>query len=241
MPSPNIFFSGGGNSKQSGILDRVFARTVGRSGRILYIPIAMPLTNRTYGQCFDWFTKTASKQGLTKVDMWTDLSGRSLPELNKYQAVYIGGGNTFYLMDSIRRTGFYKQLKAYIKGGGIVYGGSAGAIVLGKDIRTAQFGNFSDKNNVGLKNLEGFDLLNGLSIKCHYKSDNDTQIMKHLKHKKTNVLALPEETGVQLSGKNVKIIGYKDAYLFTNGKKIRLTKNSEFDIFRAANRLFTQK
>ncbi|MCL5874529.1 MAG: hypothetical protein M1161_04230 [Candidatus Thermoplasmatota archaeon] len=36
-------------------------------------------------------------------------------------------------------------------------GGSAGAIILGKDIGTAYFGGDADKNEVGLKDLKGLD------------------------------------------------------------------------------------
>ena len=40
-------------------------------GRILYIPVAMPETSHTYGECFDWIRKALN---FNKIDMWIDLS-----------------------------------------------------------------------------------------------------------------------------------------------------------------------
>ena len=58
--------------------------------------------------------------------MWTDLSDRKYEDLAKYSAVFIGGGNTFHLLDLMRKTGFDRLLTRYIKSNKPVHGGSAG-------------------------------------------------------------------------------------------------------------------
>ena len=47
----------------------------------------------------------------------------------------------------------------------ILNGGSAGAIIFGRDLDSC---NTDDKNEVGLKDNTGFNMLKGYSLLCHY-------------------------------------------------------------------------
>ena len=51
--------------------------------------------------------------------------------------------------------------------GGVVYGGSAGAIVLGANISTCAH---MDHNDVGITDMHGLDLLDGHAVWCHYQA-----------------------------------------------------------------------
>ncbi|MBM7703632.1 peptidase E [Bacillus iocasae] len=46
--------------------------------------------------------------------MWTNLESKSLSDLSQFSSIYIGGGNTFHLLNILRKTGFDELLKAYI-------------------------------------------------------------------------------------------------------------------------------
>ncbi len=217
----HLFLSGGGGRKDSRLLDRAFAKKVKKGKRILYIPIAMPEKQHTFGSCFEWIRGTLKPFGITKIDMWTDLSGRNYKALKQYDAVYIGGGNTFYLLKTIRDSGFDKLLLRYLKDGGVYYGGSAGAIITGKDIGTSYVGGASDKNIVGLKNLRGLNLVNGYSIVCHYAEKYDKGAKSYIKRYRANMLCLPEETGLYVSDGKIKVMGTKKVAVFTrSGKRI---------------------
>jgi dipeptidase E len=229
-----LFVSGGGDAQQSRLLDALFAKRIGKNGRVLYIPIAMPVKEHSYGACYDWMTITLSRHGLLRADMWTDVNYRRLEDLHGYDAIYIGGGNAFSLLDVFRRTGFAPMLQKYIARGGIVYGGSAGAIILGKNIATARFGNKSDSNLVKLRNLRGLNLFGGFSLKCHYTEDIDNEIFRYVAQTGIPTIALPEETGLHLQDGEAVVVGYCDAYLFARdnkltlkiGKALRISKNS---------------
>lgn len=86
-------------------------------------------------------------------------------DFNKYSLIYIGGGNTYKLLKGIKTTHTYDKLKEYIKNDGIVYGSSAGAVIFGKDINIIEV---MDDNNVEIKDTNGFDYLNGISLFVHY-------------------------------------------------------------------------
>ena len=113
----------------------------------------------------------------------------SLEELSNYSGIYIGGGNTYKLLKIFKETGFDKLLKNYQE---IIFGGSAGVIVLGKSIDTCSFGEVRDENTVNLEDTKGLDLLNGFSAKAHYKERKDELIINFVKKFKSNVLALKE-------------------------------------------------
>ena len=52
----------------------------------------------------------------------------SIEDLNSYDAVYVCGGKTSYLVDRINEIGFKKVIDVYINNGGIYIGVSAGSV-----------------------------------------------------------------------------------------------------------------
>ena len=197
-----LLLSGGGEPEQVKWLDEYFANYVGE-GKILYIPVAMDKI--PYDDCENWFRETYAKYKLYNIDVCIDL--KKSPNLNEYKAVFIGGGNTFKLLKEVKESNFDRVLKEYLNNGGFVYGGSAGAIIFGKTIKTASH---ADKNLVGLKDLNGLNLLNGYDVWCHYNEKND--INNVLKLEKATIV-LYEESGILFNGKEFTTIG-KDYLIF---------------------------
>lgn len=218
-----LFLSGGGHANKTKKLDRLFEANIPAGKPLLYIPIAMPQKIFTFGQCYDWIKVVFPGM---QIDMWTDLSGRKAGDLSSYAAVYFGGGNTYYLLDHTRETKFDKPLKRYYRSGGMIYGGSAGAIIMGKDIHTAGFGGDADRNEVGLKELDGLNLVNGYSVQCHYTAADDKELMNYSKKFKVSVIALPDDTGLVVNGKSMKVIGESNAVVFTKSSKVVYIPNS---------------
>ena len=151
MKDNRIYLSGGGNEKQSFPLDKFFFDTFSKNGSFLYIPVALR-GNRLYSTAHLWMKKMLELHNRRNIQFETtdDLSKYQLKDLKKFDAIYIGGGNTWNLIQEIRDSGLFQELILYIKDGGVVYGGSAGAIVLGKYIDT-----HNDKNKINLKDTSG--------------------------------------------------------------------------------------
>lgn len=221
-----LFLSGGGHANKTKKLDKLFEKSMPKNKRLLYIPVAMPKEYLSYSECFDWIVKVYPNLGYKMIDVWADLNNRKWEMLLQYGAVYFGGGNTFYLLQHLRKSSFDKFLLKYVKHGGIVYGGSAGAIILGHDIKTASFGSDADENKVKLKELKGFNIVNGYSIQCHYTQNDDKEIFEYVKDNKVNVIGLPDETGLYVNGKIIQVIGDSNAVVFTNDSKIEYKQNS---------------
>jgi dipeptidase E len=130
-----IALAGGGGAEDSRLLDETFAFWIGPRAQMLYLPIALRGI-RSFESCFEWIMGTLAPLGITHIIMWTDLAEHKANELQAFDAIYVGGGNTYSLMAELIHSSFHQHLRTYAYQGGIIYGGSAGAVVLGKDIRT---------------------------------------------------------------------------------------------------------
>lgn len=206
-----VILCGGGDEITSLESHKLFYNELLRSKKILYIPVAILSKKHTPESCYSWFAKAFIKYTPIKIDMVTTLANVNQSNLNTYDGIYIGGGNTFKLLKEFYDTGFIQLLSNYLKGNGVVYGGSAGAIIFGKNIKTARY---SDANDVGLKNTEGFNILCNYSIWCHY-SKNDKPNIAELLSEGEKIIAIEENSAIYLKETEIIKIG-QGIHLFTS-------------------------
>lgn len=224
--SGRLFLSGGEKEDKSYAIDEMFLKKI---KKILYIPIAWP--NEDFKSCKKWFSSNvlkAHKNENTKIKMLTDLNKPI--KINDYGAVFIGGGNTFKLLKKIKESGFDKKLAKYYRSGGTIYGGSAGAIIFGKDISTASMCKDADVNEVKLKNTSGMNLVKGYDVQCHFE---DNQIKKHkeyIKKSKRNIICIPGRSCLLIEGNKIKGIGLKPITIITKTKTNKFNPNSEIKL-----------
>ncbi|MDE7178974.1 MAG: Type 1 glutamine amidotransferase-like domain-containing protein [Lachnospiraceae bacterium] len=69
------------------------------------------------------------------------------------------------LLLGLKQSDAFQKIKEYILNDGIVIGGSAGAVIFGKDIDIISS---MDSNDVNLTDTAGFNVLSGISIFPHY-------------------------------------------------------------------------
>lgn len=85
---------------------------------------------------------------------------KDLSDLPVYDIYYVCGGNTFYILDRLRKTHLDKRLLEEIKNGKFYIGVSAGSIIVGPNIQTAGVsGEAGDENDIHLEDLSGFNLV----------------------------------------------------------------------------------
>jgi len=205
-----IILAGGGGADDSLPLDKVFSDWIRPEGRMLYLPIALR-DIRTFESCFEWITSTFAPLGIMDITMWTSLTDHQGSELDEFDGVYIGGGNTFSLLKELQESGFDQHLKNYAGSGRPIYGGSAGAVVLGRDILTVTH---MDKNNVGLKQTMGLNLAQGYAIWPHYTDADNDLIRSYIEQYNFPVLAISERSGVVVDGDQLHDKGFQLAHRF---------------------------
>lgn len=202
-----LFLSGGGGAEDSILLDKKFAETVGKEKPLLYIPIAIDTDKYPYPSCYNWINNALNPLGITNIEMWTEKEvwEKSEEELQKFGGVYIGGGNTPYLLKELKDSGLFIKLEKLIKNDIPIYGGSAGAIIFGKTIIPSLS---ADANDVELTDFSGMNLVQGYDIWCHYTPEMDNQIIEYKnKYGLNKIAALPENAGLYVADDKIEEIG----------------------------------
>ncbi len=223
MAQPRIMLAGGGDERDSRPLDEIFAGWLGK-GKLLYWPSALVHpSNKEAG--YRWIQNTFAPLGVAGIDAWMDLTGKTARDLAPYDAIYIGGGNTFFLLQQLRIHQLDRALDQFIQEGKPVYGGSAGAIILGYDISSCAH---IDENIIGLADFSGLDLALGYTLWCHYQPTDDERIAAYVRRTGIPSIALTEKAGVYRQGDHLYAAGsepvvrwtLKERLAFSHGQQV---------------------
>lgn len=222
-----IYLSGGGNEKQSFLLDKFFFNALPKNGRFLYMPIALR-GHKLYPAAHVWM------KGITELHERADVRFETVDDVSKFQfetlkdfnGIYIGGGNTWTLIQELKNFGFADTLIQYIAAGGQVYGGSAGAIIMGKRIDT-----HDDENKISLQDFFGFNILNNFSVACHFKDEQNDRLKTWAMNNDLPILCLPEETGLVVENNVALCVGTKPCIVyFSDGTKKEVRPEESFNL-----------
>lgn len=223
-----VFLCGGGDGAQTIEANKRLNEVIDHSKPCLYIPLAME--QALYEDCYMWITEELKDVEIPGIEMVRSTDELSTKEFNAYSAIFIGGGNTFKLLNDLKTCGAFEKLKRYLNNGGVVFGGSAGAIIFGKDLDACRL---DDVNTVNLRDTNGFDILNGISLLCHYtngtvdKTEQSKQFLLEVsKHGK--IIALPEEVTLFVNDSSIEVIGTKPYFLFEDGVIIEKNNGTAF-------------
>lgn len=207
-----LVLSGGGDSEHFYELDKEFVSHLSDNPSLLLIPVAGEFSS--YNDALDRIIETFSTINFKNIEMCLELQDLSWDYLEKFDAIYIDGGNTFKLMDQVRRSHFYELIRKFIHKGGVINGDSAGAIILGSHLETAHFGEVGDDNYTKLISYQGLSLLGNIAIHCHYDECEAKQVMNFVEEYGFSVIALNEASGVMIVNDTLKVIS-EEAIDFT--------------------------
>ena len=220
-----LLLCGGGSREQTIDANNKFNEIIDHTKPLLYVPLAMDEIKHPYDGCLEWITEELSSVNIPGIEMVRTFEEFASKNYFDYCAIFIGGGNTFKLLKGIKDSGAFEKLREYINNDGIVYGGSAGAIIFGKDIEAIHI---MDSNDAMLKNTLGFNVLNGKSIFAHYTNEKTPEAHERFKNylldyslSKEEVIALPEEDTIFVDDDGIVILGNKPYYEFIDGVEIK--------------------
>lgn len=153
------------------------------------------------------YSKLAKRQfkemGFNKVD-FIDVECENPKKLKNYDIIYVCGGNTFYLLNYIKKSGAGKIIKKLIKQGVIYIGVSAGSIIPGPSIKNAsEIG--SDINKIGITEFNGLNIIPWIIVP-HYTTSLENQVKKFEKKYNIRVICLTDNQAIIVQdGKQAKI------------------------------------
>jgi len=224
-----MILAGGGNAEQSQLVDEFFLQFLPRE-KFLFIPHAVAPKLWNYERALEWIHKPKAFQDI-EIVMWEDISGKTLEDLGDFDAIYLMGGNTYELLHQLRESNFLELIPQFLDTNRIVYGISAGAYVLGKDITDRIPPEDEDKNKIGLKDLSSLNLLQNYNIHCHYISEHDEALLEFEKEYKIPLLAIPERSGIHADGESYTALGYEPVCIFReDGDKEVIEPDTTFSL-----------
>jgi len=155
---------------------------------------------------------------ITEFDLKEE-NGESLKnKLEIFDVIFVEGGNTFYLLKYMRESGFDKILKPFLDKGGIYLGVSAGTMVAGLNIESANWKHM-DKNIVDLKDLMGLKLV-PFVFSVHIDESNLNVIKECASKANYPVIALTDKQALLVDGGVQRIVGEGEKYIFNTDIKL---------------------
>ncbi|WP_299521670.1 dipeptidase PepE [uncultured Lutibacter sp.] len=186
---------------------------------ILFIPYARPS-----GLTHDEYTSRA-QQGFEKINI--KIKGiheykNPIDAVNNAKAIFVGGGNTFLLVQQLYQHKLISTIKNVVENGIPYFGTSAGSVITGVTMQNT--------NDMPIIYPPSFDTLGFLNfnLNCHYLDPDtnsthmgetrETRINEYHTVNKTPVLGLREGSWLKVEGKKVVLKGTLNARLFQQNK-----------------------
>jgi len=154
----------GGQERRNALIHSDLLGLSGSDGeiRMTYVPFCGE-GSRMY---FARFKRRYRAHGATRFDCVPvdDEAVRGDPQaarrILRSDIVYLAGGNTFYFLKHLRRSGLAPVLRQFVARGGVLAGLSAGAILMTPNIGLAGYPPFDrDENDVDLRDLRALGLV----------------------------------------------------------------------------------
>ena len=166
------------------------------------------VTTAAEGKANNKYSKLAESQfrelSFDVVD-FIDLENNPQADFTKYSVIYVCGGNTFKLLKHAQKANFKDAIIKLLERNGIYIGVSAGAIILSPTIQIAA-SVAPDPNEVGIRNLEGFGLIN-FEICPHYNPALNKELAVYEKTTTNKVIRISNSQAIIITGTEQKIIG----------------------------------
>jgi len=128
--------------------------------------------------------------------------------LSKVDIVFVAGGDTFYLMNEVRKSGFDSIIVKMIEKGKIYIGSSAGSVICCPSIEGAK--KFDNPELVpDLKDYTGLNVVNKIIIPHTQKEKYSQRIKETTKHMSTlgyEVVKLTDEQMLVVDGENQSVL-----------------------------------
>jgi len=216
-----VFYSGG-QEKRNWLLHEELIALASQKKRIRMTYI--PFCSEGHGVFFQRFIRRYKPYGATDFDCipvddpTLNLRGDTKKRILKSDIIYLSGGNTYYFLKHLRRSGIDKLLKAHAAKGGVLAGLSAGAIIMTPDIGLAGYPAFDrDENTVGIKNMHGLRLVN-FEFFPHYRNSKRYREALLAYSKKSPIPIYACKDGSGLVVHEDRFTTYGDVFLFLNGQ-----------------------
>jgi dipeptidase E len=218
-----IFVEAGGSSTlailklmKTLFLTSTFSKVAGELTKLLQASIKQQTVAfiPTAGDVYDnkWFVEAdrakLEEMGFRLIDVsLKDFEKESLSEtLKGVDIIFVAGGNTFYLLEQARKSGFIDIVPKLVEKGAVYIGSSAGSYLACPTIEVANW-KHQGRNIVGLTDLTSLSLVPFL-MSVHYKPEYDESLREGIKRTSIPVKILTDDQALIIKGDDVKLVGF---------------------------------
>jgi dipeptidase E len=203
-----------------GYLDHCFGeiQSVLRGIRtIVFVPFALA-DRKGYGRKA---TDRFAAGGIETSVLTADASGAH--SLEGAEAVFIGGGNTFRLLDAVQRAGMIEPLRERVRGGMPYLGASAGINLACPTIRTTNDMPIVEPATFAALGLVPFQInphyVDPMPGSIHMGETREQRIAEYLEENALPVVGLRENAWIRVEGPSATLGGRNGARLFRRGRE----------------------
>ncbi len=152
--------------------------------------------------------------------------------IEQAEAIFVGGGNTFVLLDQLHRQELIAPIRMFLEKGKPYLGTSAGSNIVGPNVKTT--------NDMPIVHPESLDALGAIpfNINPHYLDPDpdskhkgetrETRIKEFHSYNDTTVIGLREGSWIAVNGEQMLLKGTLNARIFKKGKNpFELPANSD--------------
>jgi dipeptidase E len=214
----NLLLLSNSTNHGQGYLDHALAEVLAFLGpvrRLAFVPFAL----------FDragYAAKAAArfeKEGVAVTAVTPDLAGRDV--LEAAEAVFVGGGNTFRLLDTLQKTALLHVLRDRATSGMPYLGASAGTNIAAPTIRTTNDMPIVEPASFDALGLVPFQInphyLDADPASRHMGETREERLREYLEENEAPVLGLREGAWVRVDGERAALGGARGARVFRRG------------------------
>jgi dipeptidase E len=147
--------------------------------------------------------------------------GCELADLDRAEAIFVGGGNTFRLLKALQDLGLIEAIRRRVEQGIPYVGSSAGSIVAGPSLKTTKDMPIVQPRSFDALGLVPFQIsphyLDPDPASRHMGETQEERILQFLEENDAPVLGLREGGWVRVEGASVRVGGSAGARLFRKG------------------------
>lgn len=213
----NLVLYSGGQQSSNHRLHGALSDLVGfkKVKSLTYIPYCFEGHQAYYNR----FKKRYARFGFNDIHSFHADRPQTISNINRLlasDAIYLAGGNTYYMLYHLRKLGLVEKLRSYAQSGGVLSGLSAGAIIMTPDIDLAGYPEFDkDENYIRLAESESLNVV-GFEFFPHFNQNNTRLVgalRRHAKKKDRLVIACHDGEGVVVANGEPFTVGSKVAVM----------------------------
>lgn len=129
--------------------------------------------------------------------------------------IFVNGGNAFYLLQQVKKSGFDKILPGLLEKGVLYVGVSAGSYIACPNIEHAAWKHGDRNDNVRLKDLTALNLV-PFYITAHFVEAYRSVVNEASHNTELPIVALYDTQAILVRGKNYEVVGKGPREFFNN-------------------------